>query len=218
MYVCLTSAEPISVLLGNGLPLVCRRTTSSRVLYLCLVWLLAWGPFSKCPAQALRWSPHTGVLPLNTVWLEHVHEFDEPHFQGLLIEAASPEKYVKYTIDQRDNKWERVMVLPPAEFAAVFALFSETARSQAHEGRAESATRTGFGSFCLAGRYQPDGTLQEIHAWLAVTDDKTPDFFFMLLSKVNDTRLPLSMEARKYLTSYLLDDVFCVSGTRVPKH
>ena len=160
------------------------------------------------------------MVAVNTLSLEHVHEGEDPHFQGLLIETASPDNAVKYDIDKRDHEWVRVLVLSPDEFAAVFALVAETTHLLAHEespGAPSQASRTGFGSFCLAGRHQTDGAPQEIRAWIAVTDEKTSDYFFTLIARVNDTRLPLSIEARMYLTSYLLDKVFCVSGTRVLK-
>lgn len=202
------------------LPLARFRTTPSRAWCLCLGWLLAFGLSSACQAQSALRSRKLGPVALNTLSLEHVHEGEDPHFQGLLIETASPGNAVKYDVDKRDHKWVRVLVLPPDEFAAVFALVAETTHLLAHEESSEApsqASRTGFGSFCLVGRHQADRAPQEIRAWIAVTDEKTSDYFFTLIARVNDTRVPLSIEARMYLTSYLLDKVFCVSGTRVLK-
>lgn len=182
------------------------------------MWLLTFALSGACQAQsALR---SLGPVAVNTLRLEHVHEYEDPHFQGLLIETASPGNAVKYNINERDHEWVRVLVLPPDEFAAVFALVAETSHLLAHEesrGTASQASRTGFGSFCLVGRHQTDGAPQEVRAWIAVTDEKTPDYFFTLIAKVNDTRLPLSIEARLCLTDYLTGCLYCVSGTRVMK-
>ncbi len=154
----------------------------------------------------------------SSITITHVIDADEPKFQGLVIKKAIDRNGLKYHIDNRDNKRERVFIMQKDEFETLCDIFSETNQSTFKQEKRdihENSSGGGFGFICVNVKNNVSPIFQQLECAFAVTDSKTSDYFFSLISKINDINRPLTNEGRIYLTSYLLDMAFTLNAIKV---